>query len=126
MNKKGQTLIAFVLLLPVILLFLAFTVDMGVILKEKTRLNSTLRTVLKTTSKEFKEADYQEKVKALLEKNNILIENVVLTKKENQVSITNEYEIDSIFGGIIGLKKYKIKTGYLMTIKGEEIIITKE
>ena len=126
MNKKGQTLIAFVLLLPIVLLFLAFVVDTGLLLKEKTKGNSTLRTILKTTYKDYQEENYEEKVKDLLEKNNIPTENTIIKIEETQIHVTNEYEIESIFGSIIGLKTYKIKIGYSASINEEKITITKE
>ncbi len=126
MNKKGQTLIAFVLLLPIVLLFLAFVVDTGLLLKEKTKGNSTLRTILKTTYKDYQEENYEEKVKDLLEKNNIPTENTIIKIEEKQIHVTNEYEIESIFGSIIGLKTYKIKIGYSASINEEKITITKE
>ncbi len=126
MNKKGQTLIAFVLLLPIVLLFLAFVVDTGLLLKEKTKGNSTLRTILKTTYKDYQEENYEEKVKDLLEKNNIPTEKTIIKIEETQIHVTNEYEIESIFGSIIGLKTYKIKIGYSASINEEKITITKE
>ena len=126
MNKKGQTLIAFVLLLPIVLLFLAFVVDTGLLLKEKTKGNNTLRTILKTTYKDYQEENYEEKVKDLLEKNNIPTENTIIKIEEKQIHVTNEYEIESIFGSIIGLKTYKIKIGYSASINEEKITITKE
>ena len=113
MNKKGQTLIAFVL-------------DTGLLLKEKTKGNSTLRTILKTTYKDYQEENYEEKVKDLLEKNNIPTENTIIKIEETQIHVTNEYEIESIFGSIIGLKTYKIKIGYSASINEEKITITKE
>lgn len=114
------------MLIPIVLLFLAFVVDTGLILKEKTRANSTMRTILKTTYKNALELNYQEQVRNLVEKNNIPTKDLKINVKENQITITNEYEIDSIFGSIIGLKKYKIKIGYTAIIKEEEITITKE
>ncbi len=126
MNKKGQTLIAFVLFIPVVFLFLALAIDTGLIIKEKTRVNSTLRTILKTTYKEYENKDYQDKVKTILEKNNIQTKDVIITTEDNKISITAQMEIESIFGKMIGLKTYQIKTGYFLTIEKDKITITKE
>ena len=122
MNKHGQTLIAFVLLVPIFLIFLAFVVDTGLILKEKTKGVSTTKTILKNIYKEPTE----EKIKDLYQKNNISIENLEIKLEENSISITNEYEIDSIFGNIIGIKNYTIKIEMHAIVHNGELKIEKE
>ncbi len=107
MNNRGQTLIFFVLVIPILLLILAFIVDTGLVLKEYTRFTSTTRTIVRTV--DMKTENYQEKVKNLYDKNNIPTKNLEIETIEKQIQISNEYEIESIFGNIIGLKSYKIK-----------------
>ena len=121
MNNKGQTLILFVLLLPLFLLLMAFVIDTGMILKEKTKLDSTLRTVLKTTYKEKEEDNYEERLTKLLEENEIPCNNMELELKENQIRLQIAYEKESIFGKIIGLNTYKIKS--TMSINQDERIV---
>ena len=65
MNNKGQTLILFVLIVPVLLLLLAFVVDTGLLLKERTKINSITRTILKTTFENRFDENYNEKVVSL-------------------------------------------------------------
>lgn len=121
MNNKGQTLILFVLLLPLLLLLMAFVIDTGMILKEKTKLDSTLRTVLKTTYKEKEEENYEERLTKLLEENEIPCNNMELERKENKIRLQIAYEKESIFGKIIGLNTYKIKS--TMSINQDERIV---
>lgn len=126
MNKKGQTLIVFVLLLPIFILLLAFVVDTGLILQESTRLNSTTTTILKTTYQDRNSPDYQENIKDLYQKNNIPTEHMQLETKENQITLKNNYTVESIFGKIIGIQEYKIATKRIATLENETIKITKE
>ncbi len=121
MNNKGQTLILFVLLLPLLLLLMAFVIDTGMILKEKTKLDSTLRTVLKTTYKDKEEENYEERLTKLLEENEIPCTNMELERKENKIRLQITYEKESIFGKIIGLNTYKIKS--TMSINQDERIV---
>ena len=107
MNNRGQTLIFFVLVIPLLLTILAFVVDTGLILKEYTRFTSTTRTILKTIT--YETENYQEKVKQLYEKNKIPTKNLKIEIKAKEIQISNEFEIKSIFGNIIGIKSYKIK-----------------
>lgn len=126
MNRKGQTLVAFVLLVPVFLLLFAFVIDTGYLLKESTRLNSTTKTILKTTYENRNDADYKEQVRNLMEKNAIPIENLNVTFSGDFVSISNQYFIESIFGKIIGIKEYEIKNKMHAKMAGGAIVVNKE
>ena len=48
-NNKGQTLVLFIIFIPILLLLAAFVIDTGIIIRESTRLKSTTKTVLKDT-----------------------------------------------------------------------------
>ena len=126
MNNKGQTLILFVILVPIFILLLAFVVDTGLILKEHTKLNNTIKSVLKTTYEIRLDSDYQEKVTNLIDKNNIPTLNLKIEVIDNSIKIQNEYQKESIFGKIIGIKEYKIKS--VLKIKNENgtLVIEKE
>ena len=78
MNKNGQTLVMFVIIIPIFIILLAFVVDTGIILKNTTKLNSTTKTILKNTYDDRLNDNYYEKVKKLYEKNNINSENILL------------------------------------------------
>ena len=45
MNKKGQALIEFILILPIILLILVYIIDIGNIFMQKYNLNNSLETI---------------------------------------------------------------------------------
>lgn len=126
MNRSGQTLVAFVIIVPVFILLMAFVVDTGFILKEYTKLNSTTKTILKTTYDERMQEDYKEQVISLFDKNNIPTEDMDITSIENKIIINNEYAIDSIFGQIIGLKEYEVKITMTAYEENGKIIIEKE
>lgn len=126
MNRSGQTLVAFVIIVPVFILLMAFVVDTGFILKEYTKLNSTTKTILKTTYDERMQEDYKEQVISLFDKNNIPTQDINITSIENKIIINNEYAIDSIFGQIIGLKEYKVKITMTAYEENGKIIIEKE
>ncbi|MBE6160793.1 MAG: pilus assembly protein [Firmicutes bacterium] len=114
LNKKGQTLIMFVILIPLLIMMLALVVDVSYMTNEKIKLDSTTKTIIKEMFDNRFDNDMEDKIYNLYKKNKINYENVKIDKKEEYLKIKNYYEIDSIFGKIIGLKKYKIKT----SIKG--------
>ncbi len=126
MNKNGQTLVMFVIIIPIFIILLAFVVDTGIILKNTTKLNSTTKTILKNTYDDRLNDNYYEKVKKLYEKNNIPTKNIQIEFNLDEVKITNEYYKSSIFGKIIGLKEYKIKTILKIKNMSGKLIIEKE
>lgn len=103
MNHKGQTLILFVLLLPILLILLALIIDIGLMSIETTKLNGITNQILKDT-KEKK----LEEIEKIYQKNKIPIDKLEVNQDSNYLEIQNEYEINSIFGKIIGIQKYKI------------------
>lgn len=114
MNNKGQTLVLFIIFIPILIMLAAFIVDTGIIIKESTRLKATTKTVLNDVF--YKENKSEIQITNLFKENNISVENLKITITDN-INIQNEYEIESIFGKIIGLKKYTIKIN--MTAKEE-------
>lgn len=126
MNKKGQTLIAFVIILPVFILFLAFIVDTGILLKEKSRLNGSTKIILENMYPKRNESNFQEQTIDLFKKNKIPTENLNLEVKNNTIIVSNDYEIESIFGKIIGIKKHKIHLNLTFQIEQDKLTIKKE
>ena len=69
MNKKGQSLTIFIIILPVIFISLAFTYDYATIINEQMKYESVTKTILKSTQDE-------EKIKALYQKNGYSTNNI--------------------------------------------------
>ena len=115
MNKQGQTLILFVILIPIILIFAALVIDIGMEVLESNKLKETSKTIISQTIKEIDNPNIENKIKDLYIKNNINVDNLNIEIYDNKIHITNNLKIKSIFGGLIGIKEYDIKlniTGY--------------
>ena len=117
MNNKGQTLVIFIIILPLIILAMAFIVDTGLMIINKSKLDSTSKVII---DKYYDyEGDINLIVKEYLENNNIKYTNYSV-RKDSNLAIEIESTIDSIFGKVINLKEYKIKskiTGYKVNDK---------
>lgn len=125
MNKKGQTLVAFIVLLPLLLIFMAIIIDVSYCYKEKTKLENVTENILKNN---FKDKDNEliiSKIKDLYKKNDIDNKNVKVVVNDNLLLIDNSYKINSIFGAVIGIKKYDIKVNMSAHYDGK-LVITKE
>ena len=104
MNKKGQTLVLFVILMPVIIALFAYVFDISITINEKIKLNN----IKNVAEKYLKEEKSEEEVKKLIKKNNknIKINKIDSNTKEVELEITTE----SFFGKALGIKSYRIKT----------------
>lgn len=94
LNNKGQTLIMFIILLPILIGIIAFVVDYGVIVYEKDKLSN----LIELSINENKNID------KILKINDI--KNYKKEEKENCYKIT--YYKKSLFGNVVGIKEYKI------------------
>lgn len=118
MNKKGQTLILFVILIPILLGLLAFVVDVGFIVSKTVQLKEVTKMILENT---YEDASLEE-IKDLFLENDIPVENLEVEIQSDRIRIQNEYEIDSIFGSVIGLSSYEIRAQITGIIREDTII----
>ena len=97
MNRKGQSLVLFVVLLPIIVLGIALVVDVGTMFNAKMRGNNLLREAKKEN------VDIEEYFTI----NDMKIDSIEVHSDKNCVIINSK--VDSIFGRIAGIDEYDIK-----------------
>ena len=123
MNKKGQTLVFFIVFIPFILMLASYVIDLGYIQSEKIKLNDTTKIVIK----ELYKKDYSaNQIKQLYQKNDIKLQKVAIKKEEDKIKVSASYEVESIFGKLVGIKKYLIKTTLIGKKINEKIEYQKE
>ena len=116
MNNKGQVLVLFVIILPIILLLLMMTIEVGDIYLDKAKTKNTIRDIIKEN---LKETPNTEKINILIDNNiNDIKEKTVFTS-ENEIRI-NIIQNKKLFGRNLKIE-YKIKG-----IKENESIIISE
>jgi len=107
MNNKGQVLVLFILILPIVLLGVACLVDSSYMMYQKNRLDNINADVLNS----LKEKDNLtiEEVERLIYLNDAMIVNndIVI---DDTITIDNYIFIDSIFGKLIGIDRYKVSS----------------
>ena len=124
MNNKGQTLVLFIIFIPILIMLAAFVIDTGLIIKESTRLKATTKTILKDVY--YKENLNEEMITNLFKENNIKTDNLEINILENQITVKNAYKIESIFGKLIGLEEYNVKVALTIKEENNELKIIKE
>ena len=104
MNKKGQTLILFVILIPIFVTLIALVVDIGLMQFTYQKLKG----VVDESIKEYFFKGGISSLQATMEYNDISKNLYDVSEKENEVTVHLNYEIDSIFGKLINIKSYDI------------------
>ncbi len=119
MNNKGQTLVIFIILLPVFLAFCAFVIDLGLATYENTKLKNTTKSILNSVIKNDKVS--VENITRLYQKNDINIENLKININEKNIEIKNQYYIESMFGKILKIEEYEVRIDAVIDIQTQKI-----
>ena len=114
MNKHGQALVTFVLILPLILLFVAFLIDSGLIVMEKARMNGILKSNLEAIVQE--EEINIVKLEQIVKRNDQDI-NLDIQIKGNVLIVEASKKNKSLFGKILKMKWQDVKTTYCVENK---------
>ena len=113
MNNKGQALIIFVMILPVLLLGAACIVDSSYMMYQKNRLDNINYDVLSSVKNKINFSEEEIEDLILMNDSKIVNEDISIDKTNTVVSdicINNYIYVDSIFGKLIGFDEYKIKS----------------
>ena len=120
-NNKGQSLVMFVLIIPIFLLILTLVYDVGNAIYEKDRLSNTnylaieygLNNIGTITENDLKD---------LIEQNTSNIKKIYVIIEDNQIEIKIEKDVKSIIGKMFNFNLVEIKSYY----KWKIIIYKKE
>ena len=121
LNNKGQVLIIFVALIPVMILLFTFLVDYSNILYHQNKLNSVTKTALYYV-RDNKENVSVDKVKELVKRNDNTVNILVCEEKDNIFTLKLSKTISSVFGRIIGKDTYTITSIYKLDMDKKTII----
>ncbi len=115
-NNKGQTLIVFVVFLPLLIIIMATVIDITTMYQNKNKLDEINKMVISLSLEKLENKNLESEIKELILKNDdkIIIDNIKIGT--NQININFHKNIESTFGKIIGIKEYKIVSKYEGTI----------
>ena len=121
MNNKGQTLVLFVLILPIIVFIMLLVIDVSNMFITKQELNNINKIVLNYGLDIIEEENIDSKLEELINKN--------VLNNENTIRIDNgiiEVEIKKNIQGIVTKKKiYEVKSTYKGYIEEDKKVISR-
>ncbi len=128
MNKKGQVLVLFILLLPLIFIFLYLVVDIGLMYIEKGKMQNNVKEII-TQELKCEECPLNEKetrIRNLINKNIDGVSYDTLEVNDNYIKVSISKDYKSIFVGLFKKDDNKIKVSYKGYMENNKITIKKE
>ncbi len=110
-NNKGQSLVMFVLIIPIFLLILTLVYDVGNAIYEKDRLSNTNYLTIEYGLNNI-DTVTENDLKNLIEQNTSNLKYIYVTIEENQIEIKIEKDAKSIIGKMFNFNLLKIISHY--------------
>ena len=124
-KSRGQVLVCFILIIPVILLTLALVIDLGFYGVEKRKIDNTVKNAVRYGLDNIKESDTSNYIKALLMKNidGITDDNINIKIDNNYVSV----KVIKVYKAKFKISKnLEIKSSFYGNIKEDSLEIKRE
>ena len=126
LNNRGQVLVLFIVMFPIIFFLIAFFLENMIITGEKNKLNNLNQIVIEYTYQNMDNVGVYDGVLDLVLRNDM---DVVIEKFEisdDKIDITLRKNTSSIFGKIVGIRAYEIKSDYNAAIDDEKVIYNRK
>lgn len=115
MNNKGQTLVMFIVFLPLLLIIMATVIDISLMYYEKNKLDNLTMMITEYGIGHIEDENIEEKINKLIIENDDEIKTKQIQIKVNKLEIILSKTTESTFGKIIGIEEYKITSKYIGT-----------
>jgi len=123
LNNKGQSLVLFVIILPILLLIIILVIDVGQVLVLKQELKNISNIVLNYGLDNLDKNNLKKELFDLVELNNDEIDEVKIEINENKILVEFNEDVESIFSEIIDISVFEIKTSYVGYIENDNKVI---
>lgn len=122
LNNKGQSLVMFILIIPIFLLIIAMVYDIGNALYEKEALNNINQMVLDYGLDNLEKIDENDLMELIIKNDNNL-KNVSITINKQVVTVTTQKKVKGIFGNILGTNITEVVSSYQGKLQENKKII---
>ena len=126
MNSKGQSLISFVLIIPIILMILFMVYDIGnmVLLREK--LDNINYITIDYGLDKLEDNDLANKINEMIKKNKDDIDIINISISDGKINIILEDRLDNKLSLINKFKIFNVKSSYIGYIENDKKIIRRD
>lgn len=121
LNNKGQTLVLFVMLLPIMLLVMVLVFDIGKSIVEKQKLNNISFMIVSYGIEHSKDDNIEDTLKELVTLNYKDATDVEVLVKDDYVSVNLSGKVKGVFGNLVGKSFFEVKSYYIGNINDKKI-----
>lgn len=112
LNNKGQSLVLFIVIIPIILLFFVLVYDIGTAIYEKNRLSNTSYMVIDYALDNIDKVDENDLI-SLITKNTNNLSNISVLIDDGKVNIKLTKKIKGVFGSAFNFDLIEAKSEYV-------------
>ena len=123
MNRKGQVLVMFIILLPIFFIIMTLLIDIGNLILTNNEINDVSYMVLEHCLDHLDEEDIIDTSKELLKLNNKELNIESFKIENNKVYLNVSYQVKGIISNIFNIKLFDINNKYEAYIKDDKKII---
>ena len=123
MNRKGQVLVMFIILLPIFFIIMTLLIDIGNLILTNNEINDVSYMVLEHCLDHLDEEDIIDTSKELLKLNNKELNIESFKIENNTVYLNVSYQVKGIISNIVNIKLFDINNKYEAYIKDDKKII---
>ena len=121
LNNRGQTLVLFVMLLPIMLLVMVLVFDIGKSIVEKQKLDNISFMIVSYGIKHSKDDNIDGTLKELVTLNYKDATDVEILVKDDYVSVSLSGKVKGVFGNLVGKSNFKVRSYYIGNINDKKI-----
>lgn len=121
LNNKGQTLVLFVMLLPIMLLVMVLVFDIGKSIVEKQKLDNISFMIVSYGIEHSKDDNIEDTLKELVTLNYKDVTDVEILVKDDYVSVNLSGKVKGVFGNLVGKSFFEVKSYYIGNINDKKI-----
>ena len=123
LNNKGQSLVLFVVILPILLFILILVIDVGRVIALKQELDSVNKIVLDYGLDNLDKDNLNEELTDLVKVNNNDIETIDIMLEDNKLYIVLNTNVNGIFSGLVNKSVFDVESSYVGYIENNNKII---
>ena len=124
LNNKGQSLVLFVLLIPIFVMIMASVMDVGNLISAKTEIDNINKIVIDYGLDNMNDTNVVNDMKLLAKENKKDI-NIDIKFVDMEYRVLCNYYVDGIFSNVLKIKGYNVKSSYKGYLDNNKKIIKK-
>lgn len=123
LNNKGQSLVLFVIMIPVLLLFMALVIDLGRAYNLKNNLDNSLELVIEYGLDNYNDDEFDKnELNKMLKFNNPSSDNNLVID-DDKIRVASSSYVEGIFARILDIKVFKVESEYVGYLDDDKKII---